>query len=205
METVKNLRWGGLTLLLCTQLALASSFLQGQWPETDFVTATVDMSEIMSGGPPKDGIPAIDEPKFDDVKSAAKWLAPREPVILVELHGEARAYPLQLLIYHEIVNDRIADTPFSVTFCPLCNSSVVFDRRLEGRVLDFGTTGLLRKSDMVMYDRQTESWWQQIIGRGIVGEYAGATLAQIPSRIISFDEFAKVFPAGKNCQSGDRA
>jgi len=184
-------------LLLVSSSVLASSFLEGKWPDTDFDNSTIDIDTVMSGGPPKDGIPSIDKPKFDGVRQARKWLDEREPVIRVELNGEARAYPLQLLIYHEIINDQIGTTPISVTFCPLCNSSVVFDRRLNGRVLDFGTTGLLRKSDMVMYDRQTESWWQQIIGKGIVGEYAGETLTQIPSSVISFADFAAANPLGK--------
>jgi len=184
-------------LLLIAFNASANPFLQGQWPDTDFENSIIDIGEVMSGGPPRDGIPAIDDPQFDTVAKAGKWLDAREPVISVNLHGQARAYPLQLLIYHEIVNDQIGATPISVTFCPLCNSSVVFDRRLEGRVLDFGTTGLLRKSDMVMYDRQTDSWWQQIIGQGIIGEYAGAHLIQIPSSIVSFSEFATAYPGGK--------
>ena len=184
-------------LLLISFSVSASSFLKAQWPDTDFDNAIVEFSEIMSGGPPKDGIPSIDKPNFDVVAQARGWLGAREPVIRVELNGEARAYPLQLLIYHEIINDQIGDTPISVTFCPLCNSSVVFDRRLDGRVLDFGTTGLLRKSDMVMYDRQTESWWQQIIGKGIIGEYAGVSLTQIPSSVVSFADFAEANPDGK--------
>ncbi len=183
--------------LLTPTVAFANPFLQSKWPDTNFDNATVALSEVISGGPPKDGIPAIDDPQFDDVTQAGKWLDPREPVIRVEHAGMARAYPLQLLIYHEIVNDQIADLPISVTFCPLCNSSVVFDRRLDDRVLDFGTTGMLRKSDMVMYDRQTESWWQQIIGEGIVGEYAGTRLTQVPSNIVSFADFAKAHPDGK--------
>ncbi len=186
-----------LVLLFLSSSVLANPFLQAPWPDTDFSKLTIDLDEVMSGGPPRDGIPAIDEPKFDDVTQASKWLEPREPVIRVLHAGEARAYPLQLLIYHEIVNDQIGDLPISVTFCPLCNSSVVFDRRLDGKVLDFGTTGLLRKSDMVMYDRQTDSWWQQIIGKGIVGDYAGATLTQIPSEIISFEDFSMAHPDGR--------
>lgn len=195
-----------LALLLLSSAVSAKPFLQASWPDTDFSKLIIELKEVMSGGPPRDGIPAIDAPKFDDVIQAAKWLSPREPVIRVLYAGEARAYPLQLLIYHEIVNDRIDDLPISVTFCPLCNSSVVFDRRLNGEVLDFGTTGLLRKSDMVMYDRQTDSWWQQIIGKGIVGEYAGATLTQIPSDIISFEDFAKAHPEGQvvNRDTGHR-
>ena len=184
------------TLFVATNV-FADSRYAAAWPDTDFDNSIIDIGDVMSGGPPKDGIPAIDAPKFDDVKQAAKWLDPREPVIRVTHAGEARAYPLQLLIYHEIVNDQIGDLPISVTFCPLCNSSVVFDRRLEGRLLDFGTTGMLRMSDMVMYDRQTESWWQQIIGKGIVGEYAGVSLTQVPSNIVSFADFAEVHPEGK--------
>lgn len=186
--------------------ATANPFLKLKWPNTDFDNAIVDIDEIMSGGPPRDGIPSIDNPKFDDVTKAAVWLEPREPVILANFEGEARAYPLQLLIYHEIVNDQIGDTPISVTFCPLCNSSVIFDRRLDGKLLDFGTTGLLRKSDMVMYDRQTETWWQQIIGKGIIGELAGVSLTQLPSSIISFEDFAKAYPDGKvvNRETGHR-
>ncbi len=176
---------------------LANPLLKAKWPTTNFDQSTIELSEVMSGGPPKDGIPAIDTPLFDNVQQAEKWLDLREPVIRVEHAGEARAYPLQLLIYHEIVNDQIEDLPISVTFCPLCNSSVVFDRRLDGRILDFGTTGMLRMSDMVMYDRQTESWWQQIIGEGIVGEYAGIRLTQVPSSIVSFADFAKAHPNGK--------
>ena len=191
------------TIALISGLALLSAgahanpFLKDKWPHTDFTRSTVDISEVISGGPPKDGIPAIDAPRFDSIARAGEWLQPREPVIVLHLHEQARAYPLQLLIYHEIVNDRIDDTPFSVTFCPLCNSSVVFDRRVDGRVLDFGTTGMLRRSDMVMYDRQTESWWQQIIGEGIVGEYAGVRLQQLPSSIVSFEDFASAYPGGK--------
>jgi hypothetical protein len=101
------------------------------------------------------------------------------------------------MTWHEIVNDTFAGVPITVTFCPLCNSSIVFDRRLDGRVLDFGTTGKLRKSDLVMYDRQTESWWQQFIGEGIVGEMTGKRLKTIPSRLESFANFRKRAPDGE--------
>jgi hypothetical protein len=103
------------------------------------------------------GIRAIDVPAFVLVEEASSWLEPREPVIELEFGGEARAYPLQILIWHEIVNDTVAGTPVAVTFCPLCSTALAFDRRLDGRVLDFGTTGHLRNSDLVMFDRQTES------------------------------------------------
>ena len=138
------------------------------WNKTDFNKTSIDFTEILSGGPPKDGIPSIDNPKFVELDKMSD-LAGTEPVIGLEINGDARAYPLRILIWHEIVNDVIGGTPIAVTYCPLCNSAVVFDRRFEGKVLDFGTTGKLRNSDLVMYDRQTESWWQQFIGTAIVG------------------------------------
>ena len=168
-----------------------------EWPRTDFSKTTVKLEEVESGGPPKDGIPAIDKPHFVPASEAARWLEAREPVIVLEHRGEARAYPLQILMFHEIVNDTIAGMPVAVTFCPLCNASIVFDRRVDGRAVDFGTTGKLRKSDLVMYDRQTESWWQQFTGKGIVGHYAGATLDHLPSTIASFDDFRQAYPRGR--------
>ncbi|MFQ5625479.1 MAG: DUF3179 domain-containing protein [Methyloligellaceae bacterium] len=169
--------------------------LQG-WKKTDFNKTSIDFGEILSGGPPKDGIPSIDNPKFVAQKEVSN-LGGTEPVIGLEINGDARAYPLRILIWHEIVNDKIGGTPVTVTYCPLCNSAIVFDRRLDGRLLDFGTTGKLRNSDLVMYDRQTESWWQQFIGTGIVGEYTGKELKTIPARLESFDNFKARHPKGK--------
>ena len=154
--------------------------------------------DIFSGGPPKDGIPAIDNPKFVSVTDADGWLEDLEPVQVLELDGEVRAYPLQILIWHEIVNDIVKGKPFAVTYCPLCNTAIVFDATLaDGRVLDFGTTGKLRFSDLVMYDRQTESWWQQITGEAIIGELVGTKLKFIPAPIVSWAEFKKANPNGK--------
>ena len=170
---------------------------QDSWPNTDFAMASIKLNSIRGGGPPKDGIPAIDNPKFDSVSYATQWIDPLEPVIAIEVDGEAKAYPLQILTYHEIVNDEISGIPVSVTFCPLCNASIVFDRRHGDELLDFGTTGLLRMSDLVMYDRQTESWWQQFSGKAIVGKYVGDELARIPSSIISYQSFVDSYPEGK--------
>jgi hypothetical protein len=170
-------------------------FETSEWT-TDFTKHSVPLTEIMSGGPSKDGIPAIDMPRFDAVGAADKWLTPREPVILFEHAGEGRGYPLQILIWHEIANDTVAGLPIAVTFCPLCNTSIVFDRRLDGRALDFGTTGKLRFSDLVMYDRQTESWWQQATGEAIVGEMTGKRLVFLPSQIISWETFKLTYPKG---------
>ena len=161
--------------------------------ETDFSKHSVPFDEFRSGGPPKDGIPAIDEPRFAPV-AEVDFLEDREPVIELALGGDVRAYPLQILVWHEIVNDRVGDVPVAVTFCPLCNTAIVFDRRLDGQTLDFGTTGNLRNSDLVMYDRQTESWWQQFGGEALVGELTGRRLDQLPARIVAWGEFRRANP-----------
>jgi hypothetical protein len=178
------------------------SRFETQWPKTDFSRSSVSIGEILSGGPPKDGIPAIDHPYFVNQKEADAWLDLREPVIVLEVNHQVRAYPLQILIYHEIVNDTVGRLPVAVTFCPLCNAAIVFDRRIpdknsstKERILDFGTTGKLRKSDMVMYDRQTESWWQQFVGEAIIGELTGTVLKQLPAAIVSYQDFKTTFPA----------
>jgi hypothetical protein len=186
-------------------LSLALVAVVGQAPSaddlrewrTDFSRHTVPLAEIVSGGPSKDGIPAIDRPRFESVSEAAQWLDEREPVVAVEIGRDARAYPLQILIWHEIVNDEVGGTAVTVTFCPLCNTALAFDRRLDGRVLDFGTTGRLRHSDLVMYDRQTESWWQQATGEGIVGAYAGRRLRFIAAPITSWQDFRRSYPGGR--------
>lgn len=172
-------------------------FSSFEWGETDFCNASVDFSEIISGGPPKDGIPALTDPVMESVEAAADWLVDQSPVIAVEIDGEARAYPQAILMRHEIANDVINGVPVAVTFCPLCNSSIVFDRRVEGDTLEFGVSGMLRNSDMVMYDRQTDSWWQQFTGEGIVGHYNETLLDIIPSIVVGFGDFAERYPDGQ--------
>ena len=164
--------------------------------KTNFKKHSVPYEEILSGGPPKDGIPAVDNPKFVSQKEADKWLKDIEPVVVVEHKGEARAYPLQILTWHEIANDRLNGLPVSVTFCPLCNAAIAFDRRLDGRLLDFGTTGKLRNSDLIMYDRQTESWWQQFTGEAIIGDLLGKQLNMVPASIVGYGHFKKAHPGG---------
>lgn len=173
-----------------------------EWPRTDFDKTSVDFSEIMSGGPPKDGIPAIDAPQFKDV-SGVNDLGDQEPVIALKINEEAKAYPLRILMWHEIANDTIGGVPVTVTYCPLCNAAVVFDRRVNGKVLDFGVSGKLRHSDMIMYDRQTESWWQQFVGRGIVGAMTGMELKHLPARVIPFSAFKASYPNGKVLVAGN--
>ena len=163
---------------------------------TDFGISSVPFDEIFSGGPGKDGIPAIDEPDFESIEEAREWLTGQGPVIALEIDGDARAYPLAVLTWHEIVNDTVGDVPVIVTFCPLCHTALVFERELEGTLHDFGVSGNLRLSDMVMYDRQTETWWQQATGLGIVGELTGAKLEFVPSQLIGLDQFAEAYPEG---------
>jgi len=175
----------------------ASSFeaLAGDW-RTDFTRASVSGGEFLSGGPGKDGIPAIDHPKFVPVAEAT-FVDDREPVLTLDVDGDARAYPVQILVWHELVNDVVGGKPVAVSYCPLCNSSVMFDRTVQGRVLDFGVSGLLRNSDLVMYDRQTESWWQQITGEAVVGDFLGTRLDVLASNTISFADFRAAHPDGK--------
>ena len=175
----------------------APDFWKNEWPNTDFSRTSIrNWTEIMSGGPPRDGIPAITDPAFIPAAKERR-LSDREPVITLEIAGHrARAYPVRYLLWHEIVNDRIGDLPVAVTFCPLCNSAVVFDRRLGGRVLTFGVTGKLRNSDMVMYDHETESWWQQALGEGIVGRLTGKRLKKLPAWMESWAEYRARNPQG---------
>jgi hypothetical protein len=165
--------------------------------KTDFSKHGVPYSEILSGGPPKDGIPALKDPQFVSVSDADAWLKPVEPVILVQVEDDARAYPIQILIWHEIANDTVGGEPLVVTFCPLCNTAIAFKRTVNGDVLEFGTTGRLRYSNLIMYDRQTETWWQQATGEAIAGELTGAQLAFYPATIISWQDFKSAHPEGK--------
>ncbi|MCI2398628.1 DUF3179 domain-containing protein [Aliiroseovarius subalbicans] len=183
--------------LLTTPVSADPSFWRHEWPNTDFDTTSVtNWVEILSGGPPKDGIPALDAPTMIAASGEAR-IGAREPVITLELPGQvARAYPIRYLTWHEIVNDAVGGVPFAVTFCPLCNSALVFDRRLEGQVLSFGVSGKLRNSDMIMYDRETESWWQQALGTGIVGVLTGKELIQLPAWMESWESFTTRNPEG---------
>ena len=198
-----------LMLLLMANLASAnfkskekdtrSDFLQRAtigW-NTDWSKHSIEYHDLLSGGPPRDGIPPIDQPKFIENQLAAQWLKPNDPVIALEINGDARAYPLQILTWHEIINDVVGEIAVTITFCLLCNSAIVFKRNHQGITYDFGTSGLLRHSDLVMYDRQTESLWQQFTGEAIVGVMTGEQLMMIPSGLIGFEQFQAAYPAGK--------
>jgi len=164
---------------------------------TDLSKHSIDLSELRAEGPAKDGIPALHRPHFQSLSEAEKWLAPGEPVIVVEHAGEVRAYPLQILLWHELVNDQIGALPVLVSYCPLCNSAVVFDRSVNGTAHSFGVAGFLRHNDMVMYDQQTDSLWQQLTGEGIVGTHTGQRLTPVTSRVITFSAFQAAYSSGK--------
>jgi len=155
----------------------------------------VDPARVVSGGPPPDGIPPVDEPRFllaDDVP----WLSDDEAVVSLSIGDEHRAYPVQVMVWHEIVNDTVDGTPVSITYCPLCNSALAFDRRLDDRLMTFGTSGKLYLSDLVMYDRQTESLWSQIEGRAIAGVQTGAQLERIPVQTVTWAQWREAHPEG---------
>jgi hypothetical protein len=158
------------------------------------VAASVPLEEIRSGGPPPDGIPPIDEPVFESIDEAGAWLEDRDPLMLVRQGDDVHAYPLAILTFHEIVNDVVGGEPLVVTYCPLCNSALVFERTVDGEVLSFGTSGRLYNSNLVMYDRSTRSLWSQFTGEAIVGDRLGTTLERLPTQVIAFADLAETHP-----------
>jgi hypothetical protein len=185
-----------LVLLLVGLIAPVGAQDLDSW-NTNWDNRSIDLDELQSGGVPRDGIPALDDPSFVPIAAAADWLKDQEPVLVLDLNGVARAYPLQIMTWHEIVNDEVGGVPVAVTFCPLCYSAIAYDRRVGDRTLTFGVSGLLRHSDLVMYDRQTESLWQQLNGKAIVGDLTGQTLEPLPAQLISFAQFREVHPGGE--------
>jgi hypothetical protein len=164
--------------------------------KTNFCQHSADYNDILSGGPPPDGIPPIDNPTFDSIATGDEWLADVQPVIALAVGEEAKAYPLAILTRHEIANDEIAGMPVVVTFCPLCNAAVVFKREVNGEVLRFGVSGNLRNSDLIMWDNKTLSWWQQFTGEAIVGDLTGTQLELIPAQLVAWKDFKAAYPNG---------
>lgn len=155
----------------------------------------IDPDEVISGGPPPDGIPPIDEPTFlraDEVE----FLEDAEPVLALTVGDETRAYPVQVMIWHEIVNDTVDGVPVTVTYCPLCNSAIAYDRRLGDRVLDFGTSGMLYNSALIMYDRQTETLWSHFTGEAAIGHLTGEVLDVLPVSTVSWQDWRAANPDG---------
>lgn len=192
-----------------------------EWPDTDFSRHSVPLNEIETSIA-KDTIASIDHPRFLDIANvmiededgrthfpavsgryrrsmsdASSSLSLRDPVISLEINGDARAYPLRIMIYHEIINDIVGGRPVIITYCPLCNTAIVFDRTINGAPVEFGATGKLRHSDLVMYDRESFSWWQQFTGKAIVGEQTGHRLERLVARLESYESFTRRFPQGR--------
>lgn len=183
-------------------LAFAVSGLSGQCASArqlngfDVSNATIPVEEIRSGGPPRDGIPSIDHPKIEPAPEV-NFLRDDDIVIGVEHKGEARAYPLRILVWHEIVNDVIADKPVTVTYCPLCGTAMVFDATVDGRQRSFGVSGLLFNSDVLMYDRETNSLWSQLGMRAVSGPAVGKTLTWLPSERLTWKAWRTAHPNGE--------
>ena len=170
------------------------SALRGDRFATEFPEPLIDPLNIIPGGPPPDGIPPIDNPQFVTVDEADEWLSDSEPVLVVDVDGDVRAYPVQILMWHEIVNDTVGGVPLAITYCPLCNSAITFVRRVRGVETTFGTSGSLYLANLVMYDRATETLWNQLDGRAVVGLLAGEELEQIPGPMVGWDDVKGAYP-----------
>lgn len=170
--------------------------LTSTW-STNWKKHSVDYSDLLSGGPPRDGIPPLDKPIFTSIKEAKSWLNDNDALIFVKINDKSKAYALKILIWHEIVNDTLDEEKILVTFCPLCNASFVYSRIIDNKEYTFGTSGLLRHSDLVMFDRQSESLWQQFSGDAIIGDKTGITLDSINSSILSFKDIYTQYPNTK--------
>ena len=161
--------------------------------ETNGMKHIIPLDKIKGGGPPKDGIPSIDNPQFAEIQGS-QFVSDSDTVIGLEINGDARAYPLFILVWHEIVNDRVGDVPVAVTYCPLCYTNQVFERIIDGQEVEFGTSGKLYNSNLVMYDRWTESYWSQGLGIAITGELTGMQLKTVPFDVITWGDWKKIHP-----------
>lgn len=176
-------------------LALGQRVISMSDWKTDMEKREMQLGEIVTVAE-RDEILAITEPEFAPVNDI-DWLPSTTPVIVVEKGGIARAYPLAVLLYHQVVNDTLAGIPIAVTFCPMCNSAIVYRRRVSDTVLNFGVSGKVRNSGFIMWDDQTESWWQQFTGKAIMGDYTGTMLDIVPSKVVSLAMFAEYYPDGE--------
>lgn len=158
--------------------------------------STIPVAQILSGGPPRDGIPSIDKPAFLNARNAS-YLKPEDRVLGITVKGESRAYPIRILNWHEIVNDKIKGEPVAVTFCPLCGSGIVYSAKINGKTHQFGVSGLLYNSDVLLYDRQTSSLWSQLLSKAISGKQVNKTLTIIPSAHTSWAAWKKKHPDTK--------
>jgi cytochrome c biogenesis protein CcdA len=163
--------------------------------KTNLENASIDINNILSGGPGKDGIPALTDPKFVSIDKAE--LTDDVLGVLIDIDGQKRYYPYNILVWHEVVNDKIGDQEIAVTFCPLCGSAIVFDRNVEDKVLEFGVSGFLYESNLLMYDKETESFWSQAGLEAVVGDYTGTKLKVLPMQLVPFDDIKIKYPDTK--------
>ncbi len=185
-------------------VAVAGLALQGPAPLAaqslektfDLSNLQIEPDEIRAGGPPKDGIPSIDHPKFVS-PDRADFLQPDDLVLSLTIGGETRSYPLRILVYHELVNDVIRGKPILVTYCPLCGTAMIFDRKLDGESVEFGVSGLLYQSDVLMYDRKNLGLWTQLGTTAVSGKHAGQKLPWLSSEQMTFSAWKKNYPNGK--------
>ena len=165
----------------------------GPWNGFDVQDTLIPTAAIESGGPPRDGIPTIDQPHFTTAVEA-DWLQADDRVLGIERNGVARAYPVAILNWHEIVNDIIGGEPITVTYCPLCGTGIAFKSVVSGRKLRFAVSGLLYNSDVLLYDRETKSLWSQIMGKAVTGQFKGVALQSIPMSHTTWQDWKKRFP-----------
>ncbi|MBI5378183.1 MAG: DUF3179 domain-containing protein [Thaumarchaeota archaeon] len=203
MKTIYAITAGGILSIIGIMIAvnypvsdsseLQASQVQDEIMITNGIKHIVPLDKIKSGGPPKDGIPSIDTPKFTTAQEA-NFVSDDDLVIGVRLNGETKAYPLFIMVWHEIVNDKIGDTPVAVTYCPLCFTNQVFDRKVNDVETEFGTSGKLYNSNLVMYDRNTDSQWSQALGKAITGELTGYELQRIPFDVVKWSDWKSLYP-----------
>ncbi len=192
-----------LTALVVPAAAAAqrAQLVPAEWREaqgwrTDWSNYIVHPDSLTLLGDRK-SIPSLDNPKFETIESAGRWLNDREPVAVVSIRGDVRAYPVQIMMSHDIANDVVGGQPIVVTFCILCGSSMAFDRRFDGQVLEFSFAGAVHNANLVIYDHQTETLWGQVVGQGLIGKYAGERLKFVPAPVMSFKEFKENEPDGR--------
>lgn len=179
--------------LLTTVLVLSQVLKADQFNDFDVTNSEIATSEIYQGGPPRDGIPAIDEPKFVHA-GEADFLNDRQRVLGLHFEGEVKAYPINIMNWHEIVNDEVSDMAVVITYCPLCGTGVGFLAVAGGEQLNFGVSGLLYNSDVLLYDHQTNSLWSQLLNRAISGPLKGVALDPIPLEHTSWGDWRTRYP-----------
>ncbi len=183
--TLAGLLLGGVVSDFALSAGLSNDF--------DLSTSSLPREQILRGGPPRDGIPALSDPRLIPAKDAA-YLKPTDRIVGISLKGQARAYPIAILNWHEIVNDSIDGLRFAVTYCPLCGTAITFDATIDGSPTDFGVSGLLYNNDVLLYDRETESLWSQVLGEAISGERVGRKLTPLPTRHTTWRDWRERHP-----------